>query len=699
MDTKRLITGMAVAMLLVLGWQQLLQHLATTHPEWGWIPTTQAIVATTQDVEAPGATRPATTQSATVSIEPSTQPAGMWSVASVAPPTTQPSVIGSSTPKDPNVTMAVSIVPRGAGLSEVVLNDYRRTVDSQDRYAFEEPYGGATDDQSRALATRSITIDGQVVNLLTVDWKLTHSTVASASYRADVLRAGLPAVQIDKTYTLTPRSKDPTTPQGSEVTLEYKVTNLTGKPIAAKLIFNGPTCPPRENDRGDDRTIIGGYNHEGFAVLTHASISEITKDKPTREFTKDPDGKPMVWVGQSSVYFNAIVRPDLGRPIKIETATAIGLNNADPADQHVLLELETNTFTVAAGGSADSIDHVFFGPKKHELLNSAYYTAALVKYDETLVMKSSFFICGLLTFTPMINGLYYLLASFAWVLRDWGLAIICLVFLVRACLHPITKRAQLNMAKMSKMGPEIERLKKKHGDNKDELNKAMMQFYKTQGATPILGCLPMFLQMPIWLALYSALQSTFELRQQPFLSFFGYNLTWIKDLAHPDRLFYFPDHPLSFLFLHIDAINVLPILLGIVSWIQAKVTRSQQPPASTPEQAQQQKMMQWMTLMLPIILYNGPSGLNLYIMTSSIFGIIESKIVRKHIKEREELEKRGVVIVDNPPDDLPPTGSVRRKKGPPEPTPKKGGIMGWLADIQEKAQAMQNEQAKKNKKK
>jgi len=248
------------------------------------------------------------------------------------------------------------------------------------------------------------------------------------------------------------------------------------------------------------------------------------------------------------------------------------------------------------------------------------------------------------------------------------------------------------------MGPEIERLKAKHGDNKDELNKAMMQFYKEQGVTPILGCLPMFLQMPIWIALYSSLQSTFELRQSPFLMFFGHHLTWIKDLAHPDRLFYFPNNPINLYFFHLDAINVLPIFLGIVSWIQAKVMRSQQPPASTPEQAQQQKMMQWMTLMLPVILYNGPAGLNLYIMTSTTFGIIESKIIRQHIKEREAAEKAGVVIVDNPPDDLPPPGSVRRKNNKPDEPPKSGGIAGWITKLQQKAEEMQ-EQQKKNKKK
>jgi len=697
MDIKRLLTGMAVALLLVISWNQLILYLGKTHPEWGWSttqPTTLPAVSpfspSTQStpvaqVEMPKATAVTTTGPAT------TQAASRFA----AVPSTQPDrvTLGSAAKSDPAFTMALTVSPRGAGLSDVVLNDFRRTVETQDPYVFQQPYGGVDDDETRSLATRSITIDDSTVDLLGRTWDLVSRTNTSATYRATVTRDGLPAVQVEKTYTLTPRTNDEKTPEGYEVTVAYKVKNLTGAPIAARLDFNGPNAPPRENDRADDRTVVGGYNHEGFAVLNHASITELTKDKPTKDFSTDPDGKPFLWAGIGSVYFNAVVRPDQTQPIQILYAQALGLNLDNPLDQHAMMKFQTNVFTLPAGASATAVSQVFLGPKKRELLNNAYYAAPLIKYDATLVMTSG--LCGFCTFTPIINGLYFLLSIFHMVLRDWGLAIICLVFVVRACLHPITKRSQVNMAKMSKMGPEIERLKKKHGDNKDELNKAMMQFYKTQGATPILGCLPMFLQMPIWIALYSSLQSTFELRQSPFL----WGLTWIKDLAHPDRLIYFPTAPFQFFFIHLDAINVLPIILGVVSFMQAKVTQAQQPPPSTPEQAQQQKMMKWMTLMLPVILYNGPSGLNLYIMTSSIFGIIESKIVRKHIVEREALEKAGAVIVDSKPDDLPPPGTVRRKGGPTEPEKKPGGIMGWIGELQRKAEEMQKEQMKKGKKK
>ncbi|HLL90291.1 MAG TPA: YidC/Oxa1 family membrane protein insertase, partial [Tepidisphaeraceae bacterium] len=283
------------------------------------------------------------------------------------------------------------------------------------------------------------------------------------------------------------------------------------------------------------------------------------------------------------------------------------------------------------------------------------------------------------------------------VLRDWGLAIIALVFVVRALLHPITKKSQVNMVKMQKMAPEIERLKKKYGDDKEGLNQAMMQFYKEQGPSQVLGCLPMFLQMPIWIALYSSLQSTFEMRQSPFLRFGDVHLTWIKDLAHPDRLFAFQPIALPFGF-HVDALNVLPILMGVVFYLQMKL--QPKPATMTPEQEQQQKMMMWMMpFIFPLVMYNGPAGLNLYILTSTTLGIIENKIIRKHIREQDEREKgMGPVIVDAP---------VRRRGGgggesggspAHRPDAPSGGLGGWLARMQQKAEELQREAARRKRK-
>jgi YidC/Oxa1 family membrane protein insertase len=128
----------------------------------------------------------------------------------------------------------------------------------------------------------------------------------------------------------------------------------------------------------------------------------------------------------------------------------------------------------------------------------------------------------------------------------------------------------------------------------------------------------------------------------------------------------------------IHGINILPILMGVVFYVQTKF--QPKPAAMTPEQESQQKMMTWMsTLLFPFMLYNGPSGLNLYILTSTAFGILESKVIRKHIQEREALEDLGPTIVDAPP---PPKGGKAAKKE----EPKSKGLLGRLMEKAEEIQ-------------
>jgi YidC/Oxa1 family membrane protein insertase len=256
------------------------------------------------------------------------------------------------------------------------------------------------------------------------------------------------------------------------------------------------------------------------------------------------------------------------------------------------------------------------------------------------------------------------------------------------------------MMKMAKFGPELERIKAKFKDDPQGQQRAIMQFYKEHGATPILGCLPMFLQMPIWIALFSALQSTFELRQAPFLQFGGIKLTWISDLSQPDHLVKI-DNPFNLLgLIPVSGLNLLPFMLAVVFFLQHKFTPK--PPTMTPEQEQQQKMMQWMTLLFPVFLYGGPSGLNLYILASTTFGIIESKIIRDHVKRKEEEEARGAVIIDAPPggggDEPPPKGGVRRKPPPPEDKPK-SWLQRKMEEMQKKVEEVQRQAAKQQQQK
>ena len=131
------------------------------------------------------------------------------------------------------------------------------------------------------------------------------------------------------------------------------------------------------------------------------------------------------------------------------------------------------------------------------------------------------------------------------------------------------------MTKMSKMAPKVEEIKRKYAGNKEEIQKRTMEIYKEQGATPILGCLPMMLQMPIWIALFTAVDANVALRHT---GLFPASWHWLTDLSAPDRLIPFSwfgiTDPIQIpLIGGIDAFNLLPILLCIAMFLQTKFTQ------------------------------------------------------------------------------------------------------------------------------
>lgn len=616
-----------------------------------------------------------------------------------AAPATQPDAsakLGSIEFKDITYRMGLQLSSRGAGLDSVVLNEFKQNSKDPTLYTFQQPYPQA-EKTRRALGTQAITVNGTTIDLSNTTWELEQSDSASATFGVTILSdAGTPLLRVRKKFELAPKT-DPTS-QGYEVLVNQSFQNLGTAELRVSTLFNGPTLPPAEAEKGVDLQTLAGFAAKGFVTITHEMASSLTGTASIRDFSKDKENNPNVWAGTSSTYFNAILQPLLIGDAKTPTSYIVStkaesLKPDEPAHPHVILAFTTADQVIAAGSTVELPMRAFFGPRQRKVLNSEYYSAFPRAYDQTLVLTSG--PCGFCTFQWLINILVRMLDIFHTVLfKDWGLAIIALVVLVRALLHPITKRSQISMAKMSKMGPEMEKLKVKYKDQPDELNKAMMQFYKTQGATPILGCLPMFLQMPIWLALWQALNTTFELRQAPFLHFFGIPFTWISDLSKPDHLIPLAQ-PFDIFFLHISGLNLLPFLLGIVFFVQMKM--QPKPASETPEQMQQRKMMQWMSLLFPIMLYSGPSGLNLYIMTSTAIGIVESKIVRDHLKQREEAEAAGRVIID-------PgtkfrggggggaTAPLGRKPDPDKPTK---GLMKWLNDLQQKADQIRKDAEKK----
>jgi YidC/Oxa1 family membrane protein insertase len=223
--------------------------------------------------------------------------------------------------------------------------------------------------------------------------------------------------------------------------------------------------------------------------------------------------------------------------------------------------------------------------------------------------------------------------------RDYGVAIIILVLIVRALLHPITKKGQVNMVRMqhrmSELAPKIEEIKRKYANDKVRMNQEMMKL-NINPAGQFLTCLPMFLQLPVWAGLWVSLSTNVLMRHEGFL------FTWIRDLTVPDNLIPFSSAFVVPIFgWEIHGFNLLPILVTAAMYIQMKAQPKPKPnPNMTQQQREQQeamqRMMPIMNVMMLLLFYNAPSGLNLYILSSSLIGALEQHVIRKHIKEREE---------------------------------------------------------------
>jgi YidC/Oxa1 family membrane protein insertase len=215
------------------------------------------------------------------------------------------------------------------------------------------------------------------------------------------------------------------------------------------------------------------------------------------------------------------------------------------------------------------------------------------------------------------HGLLMILRFFHGLFSNWGVAVILLTIVVKACLFPLNRVQQSSMAKysatMQRLKPEIDELKAKYKSNKRKFNEEQMKMMRSHGASPPLGgCLLMFLQFPIWISLFQILKASIELRHAPFLF-------WVDDLSQADRM--------PFGFFGLETINVLPIMMAVATMVQM---RFQVKPADE-KQAQMQKTMgMMMPIVMLLFLYRYPSGLSLYIFTSSLIGIFEFQVIRRY---------------------------------------------------------------------
>jgi len=413
----------------------------------------------------------------------------------------------------------------------------------------------------------------------------------------------------DKTMTFVARQSDteitktfqwPT--DGFDFGMVVTVKNLGTQPLAGELaVHMVRAVDPNIEVKGSYLSSAGNVSHATCA-LGDDLFRKVPEDKV------EPEHKgALKFIGIDQQYFLSALFPMEG-----------------PRDGRCTLQATPTGRTVTAyfplsvapGQSVTQRFGAFIGPKDVELLRtvperlsslgagtaaipasglSSFNATAFPHLDKTVDFGMWAVICKLLL---------GLLKFFHGVFANWGIAIIALTVVVKLALLPLGHKAMMSAEEMKKLQPRMEELRKKYADDKERQNLEVMKLYQEAKVNPLGGCLPMLIQMPVWIALYTTLRTSYELYHEPFLG-----PLW-ADLTYKDPTYF------------------LPLALGVTMF----VTQRLQPQAMDPAQA---RIMNWfMPIFFTFIMLQYPAGLTLYIFTNNLLSIAQQYGLRKYLERK-----------------------------------------------------------------
>jgi YidC/Oxa1 family membrane protein insertase len=260
-------------------------------------------------------------------------------------------------------------------------------------------------------------------------------------------------------------------------------------------------------------------------------------------------------------------------------------------------------FPIAGGVPTEADLTAYLGPKKLDLLEAI----------NPRLRDSINFGWAAMIAVPFVHALNF----FHIFVPNYGADIILLTVAIRLLLLPVSLRSQRSMMKMQRLAPQVERLRDKYKDDQQRLNREMMDLYRRNHVSPLGGCLPMLLQLPIFIGLYEALLNAVELRHAPFI-------WWIRDLSAPECLA-IPHMPVL-PFTSCGGIPVLVLLMGLSAFVQQQMSPK-------PVDPSQQRMMTWMPLAFTLLFLNFPSGLTLYYFFTNLLGVIQQYVLNREFKQ------------------------------------------------------------------
>ncbi|QAU33114.1 membrane protein insertase YidC [Janthinobacterium sp. 17J80-10] len=381
-----------------------------------------------------------------------------------------------------------------------------------------------------------------------------------------VLEAEQNGVKLVKTFTFT---------RGSYVIdIKHEVVNASGAPVTPtaylQLVRDNSKLPGESMFYS---TFTGPAVYTDAAKFHKVSFEDIEKGKAPKAAATN-DG----WASMVQHYFVSAILPQDKAPREIYTDKV--------ATNQYSVGTKLPLGTVAPGATAAVNAQLYAGPQE---------SARLEKFAPGFDLVKDY---GWLT--VVAKPIFWLMTQIQKVISNWGWTIIALTVLIKLAFFPLTAASYRSMAKMKTVTPKMQSIRERHKGDPQKMNQAMMELYKTEKINPLGGCLPMVIQMPVFIALYWVLLASVEMRNAPWIG-------WIHDLASPDPFY------------------ILPVVMAASMFLQTRLN-------PTPPDPMQAKMMMWMPIIFSVMFFFFPAGLVLYWVVNNILSIGQQWLINKKMK-------------------------------------------------------------------
>jgi len=459
------------------------------------------------------------------------------------------------------------------------------------------------------------------LNMHTANWQMDEGADQThVTFRHRLPERGL---EVTKTYRLA-KASDPQDPEKANedpnyrayhLVLEIGIRSIDGKDHQVAYQLDGPTGLPTEgywyaNKVG--RRLFKGVGLRDFVISKEpGTLDMIGCPKIAADEAGVPGEGEVTFVGVDAQYFSCVLIPkDEDHQFAAWQPTRVGPKRDRVRLTNTSCRLVSNELLVK-GGDEEGVSRrfeIFAGPKRPHLL-AEYGLGELVYYG---------------WFSWAAKPMVAILHVFYSIVRNYGLAILLLTVLVRGCMFPLSRKQALGARKMQELQPEIKKIQEKYKKDLEGRTKAQQELFRKHNYNPLSGCLVLFIQLPVFIALYRALMVDIELRQAPLIA---QGIRWCSNLAAPDMLFPWPFMPGFVTRMLGPYFNLLPILTIVLFIVQQKMFM---PPPVDESAAMQQKMMKFMMVFIGFLFFKVASGLCLYFICSSLWGLAERKFLPKH---------------------------------------------------------------------